>query len=62
MKISNIKVVDDHENIVSCIGDDKTGAHPKVYLNIRDEDGEIECYYCGKTFIYKSQIEKKKNV
>ena len=62
MRISNIKVVDDTENIVACVGDEHTGAHPRVYLNIKDEDGSIQCYYCGKTFVYKSKIEKKKNV
>ena len=59
MKISNIKVVEDNINIVACVGDTETGAHPKVYLNIRDEGGKIECYYCGKTFMYKSKVEKK---
>tara|TARA_B100000212_G_scaffold53975_1_gene35515 strand:+ start:500 stop:679 length:180 start_codon:yes stop_codon:yes gene_type:complete len=59
MKISNIKVVDDDVNIVACVGDAVTGAHPKVYLNIRDEGGEIDCYYCGKTFKYRSKVEKK---
>ena len=59
MKISNIKVVEDDINIVACVGDTETGAHPKVYLNIQDEGGKIECYYCGKTFMYKSKVEKK---
>jgi len=60
MRISNIKIVDDDKKSVTCSGDKNTGAHPQIYLNLRDDDGTIECYYCGKIFIWKSFFSKKK--
>ena len=41
MRISNIKIVDDDTKSVACSGDKNTGAHPQIYLNLRDEDGNI---------------------
>ena len=45
-----------------CDGDIKTGSHPKIFLNVRQEDGKIECYYCGKTFIWKSRFKSGKSL
>ncbi|MEC8996669.1 MAG: zinc-finger domain-containing protein [Pseudomonadota bacterium] len=59
-RVSNITLIDDHINTVECSGDSKSGAHPKIYLNVRQEDGKIECYYCGKSFIWKSFFKGKK--
>ena len=60
MRISNIKIVDDDTKSVACSGDKNTGEHPQIYLNLRDDDGTIECYYCGKIFVWKSFFSKKK--
>ena len=35
---------------VSCDGGEGSLGHPKVYLEIGSK-GQIECPYCGKTFI-----------
>ena len=32
----------------------------KIFLNLKDADGQIECYYCGKSFIHKSKFKRKK--
>ncbi len=60
MRVSNIKIIDDDQDYVECVGDELTGAHPKIFLNLRDADGQIECYYCGKSFIHKSKFKRKK--
>ena len=46
MRVSNIKIIDDDQDYVECVGDELTGAHPKIFLNLKDADGQIECYYC----------------
>ena len=58
-KIDNI-LIDDDQDYVECVGDELTGAHPKIFLNLKDADGQIECYYCGKSFIHKSKFKRKK--
>ena len=60
MRVSNIKIIDDSEDLVACVGDSISGAHPKIYLNLKDANGPIECYYCGKTFVHKSKFKRKK--
>ena len=59
MRISNIKIIEDSVKSVSCTGDKDTGSHLQVFLKLNDEEGSIECYYCGKTFIHKSKFKKK---
>tara|TARA_B100001175_G_scaffold302557_1_gene296710 strand:- start:262 stop:456 length:195 start_codon:yes stop_codon:yes gene_type:complete len=58
-KISNITLIDDNTTSVLCKGDKASGSHPQIFLNVRADDGKIECYYCGKTFIWKSVFQKK---
>jgi len=60
-RVSNITVIDDDQNTVLCEGHKETGTHPKIYLNVREEDGRIECYYCGKTFLRRSRIKVNKD-
>jgi len=59
MRISNIKIVEDSVESISCTGDKDSGSHPQIFLKLNDEEGSIECYYCGKTFIHKSKFKKK---
>ena len=59
MRISNIKIIEDRVKSVSCAGDKDSGSHPQIFLKLNDEEGSIECYYCGKTFIHKSKFKKK---
>ena len=61
MRISNIKIIEDSVKSVSCTCDKDSGSHPQVFLKLNDEEGSIECYYCGKIFIHKSKF-KKNNV
>ena len=61
MRVSNIKIIEDDVKSVACSGDDNTGAHPQVFLKLKDGQHSIQCYYCGKTFIHKSEF-KKNNV
>ncbi|MAI06053.1 MAG: hypothetical protein CBC47_02805 [Alphaproteobacteria bacterium TMED87] len=35
---------------VSCDGDEGSGGHPRIYLNIKPEIGFIVCPYCSKKF------------
>ena len=58
-RVFNIALIDDDKRIVECSGDSKTGAHPKIYLNVREEDCKLECYYCGKSFIWRSHFKGK---
>ena len=37
---------------VSCDGGKGALGHPKVYLEM-GQNGQVECPYCGKTFILK---------
>ena len=59
MRISNIKIIEDSVKSVSCTGDKDSVSHPQIFLKLNDEEGSIECYYCGKTFIHKSKFKKK---
>lgn len=49
---SNI-VYTDHRK-VSCNGGQGVSGHPKVYLEIKEEIGKIDCPYCNKLFVYKN--------
>ncbi len=59
MRVSNIKIIEDDVKSVACSGDDNTGAHPQVFLKLKDGQHSIQCYYCGKTFIHKSKFKKR---
>ena len=61
MKVSNIKIIEDDVTSIACSGDKETGAHPQIFLKLKDGQHSIQCYYCGKTFIHKSEF-KKNNV
>ena len=59
MRVSNIKIIEDDVKSVACSGDDNTGAHPQVFLKLKDGQHSIQCYYCGKTFIHESEFKKR---
>lgn len=40
---------------VSCNGGGGSLGHPLTYYVIDDADGYVECSYCDKRFIYKSE-------
>ena len=62
MRITNKVIIDDGQTTVSCTGDAKSGRHPQIFLNIRPKDCKIECYYCGKTFCWKSFANIKRPI
>ena len=42
---------------IKCDGDAGISSHPAIYLNMNDEK-KATCGYCGKTFIFKEEINK----
>ena len=38
---------------VACDGDSADSGHPRVYLNMGDED-HVDCPYCGCRFVLKA--------
>ncbi|HSH42274.1 MAG TPA: zinc-finger domain-containing protein [Arenicellales bacterium] len=50
--VSEIVEVDEDVEKVACDGG-KTFGHPRVYMVLGD-DGEAECYYCGRRFVRRS--------
>ena len=50
------EVVSVRHTEVSCDGGSGALGHPRVFLHIKPEEGEIVCPYCSKTF----RLEKRK--
>lgn len=44
---------------VSCDGGGGALGHPRVYLQINTEVGEIECPYCSRRYVLKSGTQSK---
>ena len=44
------------ENAVACDGGKGALGHPRVYLNIKDDVGHIDCPYCGRRYVLKSAV------
>ena len=44
MRVSNIKIIEDDVKSVACSGDDNTGAHPQVFLKLKDGQHSIQSY------------------
>lgn len=42
---------DKHE--IACDGGGGALGHPRVFLHIDDETGEIMCPYCSRLYVYK---------
>jgi len=40
---------------VACDGDGGALGHPRVFLAIDPATGEVECPYCSRRFIYRSE-------
>ncbi|GHF54310.1 zinc-finger domain-containing protein [Seohaeicola zhoushanensis] len=45
------KVVDSYR--VACDGGDGALGHPRVWLSLSHETGEVECPYCDCKFVHK---------
>lgn len=52
-KNTDSDVVYTHEHKVSCSGGEGVAGHPRVFLEISDKRGKVECPYCGKIFMTK---------
>jgi uncharacterized Zn-finger protein len=48
-----VETVETDNPAVNCDGGGGALGHPKVYLQIKPEHGEIDCPYCGKRFVLK---------
>lgn len=44
-----------YERVASCDGGSDDLGHPKVYLEVKQGSEYVECPYCGKKFVYKSE-------
>ncbi|NPD20389.1 zinc-finger domain-containing protein [Alterinioella nitratireducens] len=42
---------------VSCDGGEGALGHPRVWLSLDRETGEVECGYCDKKFIHESFLK-----
>lgn len=42
---------------VSCDGSEGALGHPRVYLQIAEDVGFVECGYCDKKFVHKDFAE-----
>jgi uncharacterized Zn-finger protein len=56
--VPEIVEVDNDVEEVSCDGG-KTFGHPRIYMVLGD-DGEAECYYCGRRFVRRREQMKEK--
>lgn len=57
MEPPEITEVDDDVKSVSCDGGGGQLGHPTVYFQL-GEDGQADCYYCGRRFITASAALK----
>jgi uncharacterized Zn-finger protein len=51
-------VVDAHR--VACDGGEGALGHPRVWLQIPEDKGFVECGYCDKRFVHKDHAEAAK--
>ncbi len=42
---------------VSCDGGEGSLGHPRVWLSLDRESGEVECGYCDKKFVHSSKSD-----
>jgi uncharacterized Zn-finger protein len=42
---------------VACDGGEGALGHPRVWLSIDHETGEVECPYCDKRFVHEDWVE-----
>ncbi|ATG42042.1 zinc-finger domain-containing protein [Phaeobacter sp. LSS9] len=51
------KIVDSYR--VACDGSEGALGHPRVYLQIPEAEGFVECPYCDCKFIHKDAVDKQ---
>lgn len=54
---SPVETVETTTAAVDCDGGGGALGHPRVYLNIKADEGQIDCPYCGKRFVLKKAAE-----
>lgn len=54
-EIINVKT-----NEVACDGGGGALGHPKVYLHIENDTGEVVCPYCSRTYIYNPEAFERR--
>ena len=45
------------ETRVACDGDGGALGHPRVYLEIKPEVGEVTCPYCSRRFVFSGPAD-----
>ena len=61
MRVSNIKIIEDDIDTISCSGDDISGGHPQIFLKVSSEDGTVDVIIAVRT-LYKNQCLRKNNM
>ncbi|AFO86118.1 zinc-finger domain-containing protein [Phaeobacter inhibens] len=51
------KIVDSYR--VACDGSEGALGHPRVYLQIPEAEGFVECPYCDCKFVHKDAVGKQ---
>ncbi|AHD07875.1 zinc-finger domain-containing protein [Phaeobacter gallaeciensis] len=51
------KIVDSYR--VACDGSEGALGHPRVYLQIPEAEGFVECPYCDCKFIHKDAVDRQ---
>ncbi|MDG1436488.1 MAG: zinc-finger domain-containing protein [Rickettsiaceae bacterium] len=47
---SKKKILKSSSTLVCCNGGDASADHPKIYLKVDPDIGEVTCPYCSKVF------------
>ena len=56
IKAPEIKIVDSHR--IACDGGEGPLGHPRVWLQIPDDKGWVECGYCDCRFVHRDAENK----
>lgn len=51
--MKNFETIEVHSLEVTCAGGGGVLGHPKVYLHIDQDKGEISCPYCSRHFVLR---------
>lgn len=52
-----VETVETESTAVDCDGGGGALGHPRVFLNIKEGEGQIDCPYCGKRFVLKKAAD-----
>lgn len=61
MSINAFEKISVSSSDVACDGGGGALGHPKVYLQIEQEKGNIFCPYCSRNYVLKQSLGSKSN-